>query len=439
MDEAHRYRAKAAFKAMAELKPMLGLELTATPKTVGAKSVPFRNVIYRYDLAQAMADGFVKEPAVATRKDFDPKSVDEAELERIKLEDGIHAHENVKLKLREYAERTGEPLVHPFMLVVAQDIQHAEALKALVEGDGFFGGRYSGRMITVHSDKSGEESDEAQARLVAVEHDDQTEIVIHVNKLKEGWDVTNLYTIVPLRASASDILTEQTLGRGLRLPYGMRTGEEAVDTLTVIAHDRFDDVIQKAKEPGSLVQKAVEIGPDGKVWTAGGYEVTATTSVEAAMTGRSLPGFAEQPAPDSIFAEPASRTVAEVTVQVIRRMERELSGSERLKTADVRAKIVGRVEELTKPIQGTLEGVVARPDIKAIVEAVTTKLADGMIEIPEIVVLPEGRVSFSFRDFDLAVPPNTSPQPMSNEILVQQLRTDHRTSIARSLRSNSRG
>ncbi len=57
---------------------------------------------------------------------------------------------------------------------------------------------------------------------MSLESDDKTEIVIHVNKLKEGWDVTNLYTIVPLRASASDILTEQTLGRGLRLPYGER-------------------------------------------------------------------------------------------------------------------------------------------------------------------------------------------------------------------------
>src|SRR5665213_3178587 len=64
MDEAHRYRAKAGFKALADLKPMLGLELTATPKTVGAKSVDFRNVIYRYDLGAAMADGFVKETAV---------------------------------------------------------------------------------------------------------------------------------------------------------------------------------------------------------------------------------------------------------------------------------------------------------------------------------------------------------------------------------------
>ena len=35
MDEAHRYRAKAAMTAIAELKPVLGLEVTATPKTVG--------------------------------------------------------------------------------------------------------------------------------------------------------------------------------------------------------------------------------------------------------------------------------------------------------------------------------------------------------------------------------------------------------------------
>jgi len=44
-----------------------------------------------------------------------------------------------------------------------------------------------------------------------------TEIVVHVNMLKEGWDVTNLYTIVPLRAANSRTLVEQSIGRGLRL------------------------------------------------------------------------------------------------------------------------------------------------------------------------------------------------------------------------------
>ena len=36
--------------------------------------------------------------------------------------------------------------------------------------------------------------------------DNEIEIVIHVNMLKEGWDVTNLYTIVPLRAANAGII-----------------------------------------------------------------------------------------------------------------------------------------------------------------------------------------------------------------------------------------
>ena len=41
-------------------------------------------------------------------------------------------------------------------------------------------------------------------------------IIISVGMLKEGWDVKNVYVIASLRASVSDILTEQSLGRGLR-------------------------------------------------------------------------------------------------------------------------------------------------------------------------------------------------------------------------------
>jgi Type III restriction enzyme, res subunit len=111
MDEAHRYRAKAGMKAVAELNPVLGLELTATPRSVGAKSVPFKNVVFDYGLGQAMADGFVKEPAVATRKDFRPESVTPEQLERIKLEDGIHCHENTKAELDIYSRQSGRPLV----------------------------------------------------------------------------------------------------------------------------------------------------------------------------------------------------------------------------------------------------------------------------------------------------------------------------------------
>lgn len=77
--------------------------------------------------------------------------------------------------------------------------------------------------------------------------------------LKEGWDVTNLYTIIPLRASASDTLTEQTIGRGLRLPYGTRTGIEEVDRLSIVSHDKYEAIVNLANDPNSLVRKVYYI------------------------------------------------------------------------------------------------------------------------------------------------------------------------------------
>jgi type III restriction enzyme len=95
----------------------------------------------------------------------------------------------------------------------------------LIKSDSFFEGRYKDKVIQVDSSKTGAEEEEMIGRLLKVEHTDEpTEIVIHVNMLKEGWDVTNLYTIVPLRAANARILIEQSIGRGLRLPYGKRTG-----------------------------------------------------------------------------------------------------------------------------------------------------------------------------------------------------------------------
>ena len=82
-----------------------------------------------------------------------------------------------------------------------------------------------------------------------------------MNMLKEGWDVTNLYTIIPLRASASETLTEQTIGRGLRLPYGQRTGEDEVDRLSIVSHDRYEAIVRLANDPNSLVRRVYYIDP----------------------------------------------------------------------------------------------------------------------------------------------------------------------------------
>lgn len=440
MDEAHRYRGSAGYKAITELDPKLGLELTATPKTVGANPKDFKNVIYHYGLGNAMADGFVKEPAVATRADFRAGDYDKDSLEGIMLEDGVHYHEYVKTELELYARETGRRRVFPFMLVVAQDTTHAKQLRERIESDDFFGGSYKGRVIEVHSNTGREESDEAMERLVRLEEAGDTDIVIHVNKLKEGWDVTNLYTIVPLRASASDILTEQTLGRGLRLPYGERTGNEAVDTLTVIAHDRFDEVIKKAREADSLVQvKEYRIGEGGDISIEPQVVYTVPTAFEAALTGAELPesenkvsGGGAQP---FVFDKPEDRKVAQLTIELIRdKYERELKGGHKeLQSPEVQQRITADVKRLSVERQGELEGIAVQPDVAKLVAVITASIAENSIEIPEIVVLPSREVNFWFEDFDLSGIGDIRLQPISDRLLVRNLRDQTQRELARAL------
>jgi type III restriction enzyme len=441
MDEAHRYRASAGAKAIDGLKPILGLELTATPKSVGTNSTPFKNVIYSYDLGQAMADGFVKEPAVATRKDFDPNSVSPERLEHIKLEDAVHYHDHVSVELDRYHRVTGRQRVQPFILVVAQDTDHARRLRAFIESDDFFKGRFKDRVAEVHSAQRGEESEEAMQRLVALEHDGRTEIVIHVNKLKEGWDVTNLYTIVPLRASASDILTEQTLGRGLRLPYGARVARSeddefaSVDRLTVIAHDRFDEIIKKAKEPGSIVMRKIEIGEGGDVSASGATLVESPSVAEIMVTGHQpqIPGFAETPQHGFVLASPEEGRTAEVALEVIRRFERKLGNVEALRTDEVQKQISQEVRELMRPMQATLAGIIEGPRVEKIVNIVATTVADRTMSIPQIVVIPKRQVTFRFSDFDLKNIETINVRPIEDGLIIQSLRTEARTYLAKTV------
>ncbi len=257
MDESHHYRADRGMTVINELKPLLGLELTATPQVEKSnKSIKFKNVVYEYSLARAIVDGYVKQPAVATRKDFDPRKFSNDEIDKIKLNDGIRVHQNTKTELELYSKNEGVKLVKPFVLVVCKDTNHAEEVKEYITSDEFFNGYYKDKVLEVHSNQKGSEKDENIQKLMSLEDpENNIEIVIHVNMLKEGWDVTNLYTIIPLRTSASLTLREQTIGRGLRLPYGSRTGNDTVDRLTIIAHDKFEEIVNAANDESSIIKK----------------------------------------------------------------------------------------------------------------------------------------------------------------------------------------
>jgi type III restriction enzyme len=315
-----------------------------------------------------------------------------------------------------------------------------------VESAAFYEGRYAQKVIQVDSSRTGAEEEEMIAKLLAVESvDEPTEIVIHVNMLKEGWDVTNLYTIVPLRAANARTLIEQSIGRGLRLPYGKRTGVAAVDRLNIVAHDKFQEIIDEANRgdsPIRLKQVILEApSPDDKrvsvqvgsgVMTRLGLTEAPTIITKPTNMGSGLTYVAYAP----IFTTERERQAARVVMDVIGQYEvkRDLAPtSHALLNPEVQLAILAEVTERLKPAQGDLiacaDGGTPALDLSALVSKTTEIVVQQTIDIPRIAVVPTGEVTTGFHPFRLGTLPNF--QPGQREIVGQELRTNHQFTMSR--------
>ncbi|MDN4648379.1 DEAD/DEAH box helicase [Curtobacterium sp. PsM8] len=273
-DEHHLYHEKAsAFSAaIRELDPVALVGLTATP---AQSDVDAGRVVYQYSLARAIADGHVKTPVIAYRADG-------TKDQRTQLSDACAL---LRLKAAAYdTYRSGNPgaaVVHPVLFVVCRDLDEAEGTAQMLAGPGFIGNEEAVLIITSRS------SDEALAALADVERPDSSiRAIVSVNMLREGWDVRNIAVIVTLRRLASQTLTEQILGRGLRLPFGKRTGVPMVDQVDLVAHDSYKQLLAQKE---ILRQRLVRSGGPDTVDETGAavipeldnLEETATVPVEA--------------------------------------------------------------------------------------------------------------------------------------------------------------
>lgn len=450
MDESHRYRALAGMRAINELKPLFGLELTATPFVESTKDpIPFKNVVMDYPLARAMEDGFVKEPAVVTQRNFNSKNYTLDEIEKIKLEDGVRLHELTKVELQTYAHQNDVAVVKPFMLVIARDTTHASQLLGLIESDNFYEGRYRGKVIQVDSSKSGKEEEEMIARLLAVESvDEPTEIVIHVNMLKEGWDVTNLYTIVPLRAANARTLIEQSIGRGLRLPYGKRTGVEPVDRLNIVAHDKFQEIIDEANRgdsPLRLKQVILDAPKDGDkvvsvqvssqldnlfgVGSNLGSTVEQATATSSDTTKNTVDttGTTTTSTP---FTD-AEKDVAKIVREVVLEYETKPTlapTSQALLQPDMQAMIAKEVQKRLQPKQTQLALEPSTVNVADVVAKATQLIVEHTIDIPRISVVPSGEVTCGYHPFSLNLD-GLRLQPTTRELVGQNLHTNEQFTL----------
>jgi type III restriction enzyme len=242
-DEHHVYQERAVVfsNAVRDLDPVALIGLTATPDR---RSLD--RVIYTYPLARAIADRLVKTPVLVGRRD------DRVDVET-QLRDGLVLLDAKQRAIDEWVRVTGADRINAVMFIVADTIDNANAVAEVLRRPGFFQYDYEDRVNVIHSAAP----DDALARLDSVEDpESRVRAIVSVSMLKEGWDVKNIYVICSLRPSISDALTEQTLGRGLRLPWGSYTGIELLDTVEVLSHERYERILARA---GTLIEGLVGV------------------------------------------------------------------------------------------------------------------------------------------------------------------------------------
>lgn len=427
MDEAHRYRATAGMKIINELQAILGLELTATAHDEKGKQ--FANVVYHYALAQAVTDKYVKKPAIVGRTNFDKTAYDAEKLEEIKLVDGFKVHEDTKAVLEVYASSHNARLVKPFLLVVARDTIHANILKEKIDSDLWQDGKYKNKVLVIHSNQKGSELDENVALLLEVEKaTNPIEVVIHVNMLAEGWDVNNLYTIVPLRAADSKTLVEQSIGRGLRLPYGKHTGVDSIDRLNIVAHDKFAEIVKIAEQEGFQFQK-IELKNDNDAGTKVAVDNPSSFMADI-LAGRTYSPSSSTPATAQgklILEKPNAVDIA-MAIKVAEHIEEKIKtiGSlEEIKSASSVAEIVEEIHQAET--EGKLDFREDTTKLKAMVEKLTTQFVERQIQIPPIrIVRVAPKIGVEYKRFPLNLAPFSELKPVKQNILVREIMENKR-------------
>jgi type III restriction enzyme len=118
----------------------------------------------------------------------------------------------------------------------------------------------NGEISEAASGKKEEELRKLRAAANSIDKwDSSCKAIVSVMMLKEGWDVRNVTTIVGLRpySSQSNILPEQTLGRGLRR---MHLGSDIRETVSVMGTPAFMEFVESIETESDIKLERVPMG-----------------------------------------------------------------------------------------------------------------------------------------------------------------------------------
>jgi len=234
------------------------IDFSATPYTITGSRLKrtkhfFPHIMADFELAEAIKLGLVKTVAIDKRKEVaaipleftaDKEGGKTGSLssgQREMLRAGI-----AKLRILEEGFVKLDQSKFPKMLVMCEDTSVVPFVRSFLKQEGLS----DDDIIEIHSNVKGyigeQEWNKLKQKLFGIDKRGKPKIIISVLMLREGFDVSNICVIVPLRAASSPILLEQTIGRGLRLMWREPDYEE-------LKHDIREKLLVKKEEPESYI------------------------------------------------------------------------------------------------------------------------------------------------------------------------------------------
>ena len=207
------------------------IDFSATPYTItgsGQKRTRhfFPHIIVNFELVTAIRNGLVKTVAIDKRKELAAMPLESLDFKAdrdgktILLSDGQRTMLRAGLsRLRILEEGFAKYNKHPKMLIVCEDTKVVGPVNDFLRQEGLA----EEEIMEIHSNRKGDigqdEWEKVKQHLFSIDKSRNPKVIVSVLMLREGFDVNNICVIVPLRATSSYILLEQTIGRGLRLMW----------------------------------------------------------------------------------------------------------------------------------------------------------------------------------------------------------------------------
>jgi superfamily II DNA or RNA helicase len=234
-DEAHHIgkmsnrETTAWASAVRQLNPAIQIGLTATPRRELGE-----HLLYEYSLQSALRDGFYTKSVHICVRQFGDSVLDADDIDKSAIMYSLDRLDRKEDAVRKAVSIGQFPATKPVCVFFARDIDHATQVKEWLLSTGRVIGE---QVLLTHSGLS--KSEEEIERLLSIESpENPIRVVVNVMELTEGWDVTNVYVVTPLRAMATFQGALQAMGRGLRLPAGRRVGDPVLDELDVVCFGR---------------------------------------------------------------------------------------------------------------------------------------------------------------------------------------------------------